>query len=449
MRSRYRILVGLVLAFALIAAACGDDDSSGDTTTTTAATEDTTTTTEAMEETTTTAAPETTTTEAAAADALVIWADESRSPAFIAIAPAFEEATGVAIEVVQEPFASIRDEAIQLIPTGEGPDIFIGAHDWTGPLSDAGVVAPMNDFPAETAADFFDPSLTAFTLGGSLYALPFQMEGIAMWMNTTLAATTDAPATFEDLTTLCDSVLSGDQACIALPGGADGADAYHMFPFQSAFGGSIFTFDPGTGYTADTAGIDEPESIAGADFMAGLVEAGYIPSYNYGNAQEAFQQGNALFWMTGPWARGDAETGAAENGFEFQVITVPTMEGNTPRPFFGSQGIYLSSQTTQELAAKTFIYDYAAAPETQQALYDADPRLPANKTVAEVVSADPIVAAFTESIANGQPMPNIPQMTGDVWDSWGAAMLQIRNGESDPTTALTAAGEQINGLIGA
>jgi arabinogalactan oligomer/maltooligosaccharide transport system substrate-binding protein len=448
-RSRYRILVGLVLAFALIAAACGDDDSGGDTTTTTEAMEETTTT-EAMEETTTTEAmEETTTTTAAAAEALVVWADENRSPAILAIAPEFEAATGVPVEVVQKDFAAIRDEAIQLIPTGEGPDVFIGAHDWTGPLSDAGVVAPLNDLPADTAADFFDPSLTAFTLGGSLYALPFQMEGIAMWMNTTLAATTDAPATFEELTTLCDSVLSGDQACIALPGGGDGADAYHMFPFQSAFGGSIFTFDPSTGYTADRAGIDEPESIAGAEFMAGLVEAGYIPSYNYGNAQEAFQQGNALFWMTGPWARGDAETGAAENGFEIQVITVPTMEGNTPRPFFGSQGFFISSQTTQELVAKTFVYDYAAAPEVQQALYDADPRLPANRTVAEVVSADPIVAAFTQSIANGQPMPNIPQMTGDVWDSWGAAMLQIRNGESDPTTALTAAGEQINGLIGA
>ena len=53
-------LIVLVLAFALIAAACGSD--SDDTTTTAAAVEETTTTTEAA--TTTTAAPETTTTEA-------------------------------------------------------------------------------------------------------------------------------------------------------------------------------------------------------------------------------------------------------------------------------------------------------------------------------------------------------------------------------------------------
>lgn len=401
-----------------------------------------------METTTTTAAPETTTT-AAAAPALVVWADENRSPAILAIAPAFEEATGVAIEVVQKPFDEIRDGAIQQIPTGEGPDVFIGAHDWTGPLVDAGVVAAMSDFPADKAGEFFEPPLTAFTLEANQYAVPFQMEGIAMWMNTTLAGTSDAPATFEDLTALCDSVLSGEQACIALPGGNAGADAYHQFPFQSAFGGSIFSFEPGSGYTADTAGIDSPESIAGAEFMSGLVEAGYIPSYDYGNAQEAFQQGNALVWMTGPWARGDAETGAAENGFEVTVIPVPTMEGNTPRPFFGSQGFFLSSQTQNELAAKTFLYDYVAAAETQQALYDADPRLPVHKTVAENVSGDPIVAAFTQSISNGQPMPNIPQMTGDVWDAWGAAFLQIRNSEATAEEALTAAGTQINNLIGA
>jgi arabinogalactan oligomer/maltooligosaccharide transport system substrate-binding protein len=386
-----------------------------------------------------------------AAPALVVWVDSSAVSAIDAIAPAFEAETGVAIEVVRKNLANIRDEAMQLIPTGEGPDVFIGAHDWSGSMVDAGIVAPLSDLPADTASDFFDPSLTAFTVGGSLYGLPFlTKDGIAMYMNTTLAATAAIPTTFEELTALCDNALGSGQTCVALPGGGEGADAYSMFPFQSAFGGSIFTFDPATGYTADSAGIDEPESILGADFLAGLVEAGYIPSYNYGTAQEAFQQGNALFWMTGPWARNDAGTGAAESGFEFQVIPIPSMDGNTPRSFFAARGFYISSQTQSEEAAKTFVYDYVATPEVQQALSEADEQnLPANKTVAEVVSTDPIVAAFTTSIASGQPTPNIPQMTGHVWDSWGAAMLRIRNGESDPATALTAAGQEIDELIGA
>ena len=447
LRSRYRLLVGLVLAVALIAAACSDDDPGGETTTTASASPDSTATTAAPGTTTTT--PATTTT--SAAPALVVWAESSAVTAIEAIAPAFEADTGVAIEVVRKNLNNIRDEAMQLIPTGEGPDVFIGAHDWSGSMVEAEIVAPLSDLPAGTASGFFDPSLTAFTVDGSLYGLPFQAnDGLAMYMNTTLAATSAIPTTFEELTALCDSVLGSDQECLALPGGGAGADAYSMFPFQSAFGGSIFTFDPAMGYTADTAGIDEPESILGADFLAGLVEAGYIPSYNYVSAQEAFKQGDALFWMTGPWARSEAETGAAESGFEFQVIPIPTMDGNTPRSFLAAQGFYISSQTQSHQAAKTFVYDYMATPEVQQALYQADQQdFPANKAVAEAVSADPVIAAFTAAIANGQPTPNVPQMNGHIWDSWGAAMLRIRNGESDPATALTAAGREIDELIGA
>ena len=152
--------------------------------------------------------------------------------------------------------------------------------------------------------------------------------------------------------------------------------------------------------------------------------------------------------MTGPWARGDVESGAETNGYEFTVIKIPSMDGNTPRPFFGAQGFFLSSQTENELAAKTFIYDFAASADTMQALYDADPRLPTNVTVFETVSVDPIVGVFTESAADGNPMPNIPEMTGDVWDAWGGALQLIRNGEQTVEDALTAAGDQIRSLLG-
>ena len=48
------------------------------------------------------------------------------------VAAQFEADTGIAVELVIKDFGSIRDEAITAIPTGEGPDLLVGAHDWTG-----------------------------------------------------------------------------------------------------------------------------------------------------------------------------------------------------------------------------------------------------------------------------------------------------------------------------
>ncbi len=89
--------------------------------------------------------------------------------------PAFTEATGVEIEVVG--FGEIRTQAGVAGPAGEGPDLFVGAHDWTGELAVNGLVEPI-DLGARTG-EFFEVALTAFSFEGKLYAVPYVTEMIA------------------------------------------------------------------------------------------------------------------------------------------------------------------------------------------------------------------------------------------------------------------------------
>jgi arabinogalactan oligomer/maltooligosaccharide transport system substrate-binding protein len=133
-RSKRFTWLALLAAFAMIIAACGGGDE---------AVEETTTTT-AAPTTTTTAAPTTTTTEPAPAVELLVWADANRAPVVEAIAPAFTEATGVEVSVEIVDFGQIKDQVGVAGPAGEGPDIFIGAHDWTGELAANGVIAPID-----------------------------------------------------------------------------------------------------------------------------------------------------------------------------------------------------------------------------------------------------------------------------------------------------------------
>ena len=70
---------------------------------------------------------------------LTVWVDENRQPAVQAAAATFEQETGAKVELVVKNFEDIRSDFIAQVPTGEGPDITIGAHDWLGALVTAGV----------------------------------------------------------------------------------------------------------------------------------------------------------------------------------------------------------------------------------------------------------------------------------------------------------------------
>lgn len=417
--------MALLSVFAMIIAACGGGDGAATTTTAPA--------------TTTTAAPETTTTTTEPEEPveLLIWADENRTAVVEAIAPAFTAATGVTIRVQTVDFGSIRDQVGVAGPAGEGPDIFAGAHDWTGELAADGTISALDLGARE--GDFFEVALNAFNFEGQLFAVPYAIEAIAMYYNTDLVA--EAPTAFEDLGALCET--AGTDVCVGVPGGGDAADAYHNYPFVSALGGYIFAYDADSGYDPSDVGLDSEASIAGVEFLAEQVSAGVIESTNYDNAKNLFLEGQAPFWITGPWERATLE---GQDAVNWAVTKLPTIGGQSPAPFVGSQGFFLSAFSENALVAQSFLLDFIATQETQQALYDADPRGPAHMAVADALAADPVALAFAASAADGNPMPNIPQM-GSVWGPLGDNLLLVRNGTLSAAEAMAAAADAVRAAL--
>ena len=96
-----------------------------------------------------------------AIETLVVWVDDNAARSLEGVAAQFEADTGIAVELVIKEFGSIRDEAATAIPTGEGPDMLVGAHDWTGQLVSAGVIAPVELGAA--LSDFRSNALAAFS----------------------------------------------------------------------------------------------------------------------------------------------------------------------------------------------------------------------------------------------------------------------------------------------
>jgi len=433
MKRRYMIMTAVILAFSLLAAACSS--SGGEETTTTAA--ETPDTTQAPAATTTEAPAATTTAPGEALPPLVVWADENRAPVIEAVAPAFTEATGVEVQVTLVDFGSMKDEVSTKGPAGEGPDIFIGAHDWVGELASNGSITPID--LAGREAEFTEVGLNALKWDGVEYGLPYVTEAVGLYYNTDLVP--EAPATMADLTAACDAIEVDN--CLGVPGGNDAADAYHQYPFVSVDGGYIFAYDPATGFDVTDVGLGTPEAIAGATLLETLVTDGYVASTNYDDAKNLFLEGKEAFWLTGPWELGTLEDQADVN---WSVTTLPTVDGNTMKPFVGVQGFYLSAFATNQAIAEEFLLNFIATDETMMALFEADPRGSAYVATIAAISDDPINATFALSASDGQFMPNVPEM-GAVWGPVGDNFLALRNGDIDAETAMTTASEQVTTVI--
>lgn len=407
LKKNWTLAVAVIAVFSLIAAACGGTATTTTTTAAPATTQATTTTTAA-----------TTTTEAAPAATLLIWADDTRTPVVQAAAEQFTKDTGVEVQVELVGFGDIRDNVKNAAPAGEGPDLFIGAHDWTGELAQAGVVAPIDLQGRE--GDFFPVAIDAFSYNGELYGLPYAIEAIGLIYNKDLVP--EPPTTFAELRQDCaDLGLPNDEvpACLGLPAG----DAYHNFPFLSAFGGYIFKFEGGK-YDPTDVGLDNPGAIQGAEFLDKLFRDGITSgTVDYGTMADLFNQGKIPFMWTGPWQI----TSVKDAGINYGVTKLPLMEGNTPHPFVGVQGFFLNAFSENTVLAQTFLLDYIATTDTMVKLYEVGDRPPALISAYDEVSSNPDVQAFGASAADGFPMPNIPEMSS-VWGALGDAVSVIANG---------------------
>ena len=323
MKHRLIRLLGLVAVLAVLATACGSSTDTASTTDEQAATEEVETAEESAEETEEPAeeseeAVEETEepaeeTEVPATDGLTIWADENRVETVQAIAPAFTEATGVDVSVELVPFGDIREQVTTAGPAGEGPDIFVGAHDWTGELAANGVIDPID--VSAISDNFLQVALDGFNFEGNNYAIPNAIEAVAMYVNTDVVS--DIPTTWDELAASCEGITV--ENCVVVPGGGDAADAYHNYPFVSAFGGFIFAFDESTGFDASQVGLDDAATIEGIQLLADQTTAGVIASTNYDTERtcgskatqrigsqvlgSSAESKNRPQWRTGLWHR--------------------------------------------------------------------------------------------------------------------------------------------------
>jgi maltose/maltodextrin transport system substrate-binding protein/arabinogalactan oligomer/maltooligosaccharide transport system substrate-binding protein len=369
------------------------------------------------------------------AGTLRIWADDTRTPILQGMADAFlaEYNVQLVVEdmgVVQD----IRSQAIIAIPAGEGPDIYLGVHDWLGALIASGLAAPIDI--GDKTAEFVPSTLEAFTYtDGKLYGMPYASENLGFFYNTDLVQT--VPTTWDGVLEVARTLKAEGKIDYATA--ISSGPLYNAFPIQTAFGGYVFGKDANGAWNPQDVGIDSAGEIAAVAWMRAAVEEGLMPNtFDYETAHSLFETGKIPFLMAGPWALDRIRA----SGVPYAVAT--SFPGNGV-PFSGVQGFFVNPYSENVLLAQAFLTEYIATENVMQQLADTGNRPSAFKSVLEKTT-DPDLKAMGLAGVNAIPMPNIPEM-GSVWSAADNGITLGVTGQQTPEDAMTDAANQIRTLI--
>ena len=368
-----------------------------------------------------------------AAATLTIWADDTRFTQAETISQDFTAKTGVKVDVVQKSESDMDQEFTTQVPTGNGPDLIVMAHDKLGALVSNGVVAPVD--LGEAKSQFADVAVKGVTYNGQTYGVPYAIESVALVRNNAL--TKDEPKTYDDM--IASGKTAGKQYPFVIQMGTEG-DPYHFYGFQTSFGAPVFNTNADGEYTSELA----MGGSGGTDFANWLKaqgDAGIIaPSITADIAKQAFLDGQAPYTVTGPWN----VAAFREAGMDVSVLPIPSAGSQAAQPFVGVQMFYQSAKSANPVAAKQF-FNYLATPEAQTEMQKLGGRASAMPSVAQA-SDDQDIKDFSKVAESGALAPAIPAM-GSVWNFWGQTEANIVSGAEAPADGWATMITNINNAI--
>ena len=173
-------------------------------------------------------------------------------------------------------------------PRGNGPDLFIAAHERIGAWSLSGLIQPI-----ETDTQSLHPITTdALTYNNQLYGVPLTFKCLALFVNNDLVPT--VPQNTDQILALSPEWQKKGITPLAY----QATDAYYHALWMHGFGGSVFD-DSG-------ASLSSPQNIESLEFILSLQEKEIIPEEpTSALISQLFNKGEAALVINGPWFLGE------------------------------------------------------------------------------------------------------------------------------------------------
>lgn len=345
----------------------------------------------------------------------------------------------IAIEAVRQDGGQYHEMIVTSFGTGQSPDVArIDIVNTAAYAAQGGLVAlnEYADFEALKAAFLAGP-LSTNLYQGNYYGLPLDTNCKAAVINTAIMQELGfegAPQTMEEF-------IAAAEARGTYSLNVSGVGDWDLYPYFWLFGG-ILTDE---GFTKASGYLDGAASVAAIGKMIELHDKNVLTIRDVDGSVDAWDGINSEYAMffEGPWFFGSYDEKLSQG---IIAATIPTYEGRSAS-VVGGENIAVFSTGKHQDAAYEFA-KFMTSEAVQLAMLEKG-QLPVLNSLVnhEKVLESPVWSVYMAQLQSASarvPSPNNSQ----IQQIWSDAMTEIFVNGGDVQTALTAAAQQIDGLLG-
>jgi arabinogalactan oligomer/maltooligosaccharide transport system permease protein len=325
------------------------------------------------------------------------------------------------VELLALPYDAFGSKLAAAIPLGDGPDLFIDAHERLGDYRARQLVAPVGD-ALDEAAPFSPQALLAVRLEGKPFAVPLSQKCVALYVNSDLAK--GDPRELEDIEALRASLPKD-----VFPLAYEAQGAYAHAAVLSAFGGQLLD-------DHDQLAFVGPAAERSVDLVRKLLDERVVPEDADGSlVTNLFKSGKAAFAISGPWLA--ADLGSAKE-LHYRVALLPRIRatGQLMRPLLTVESVMLSPKGAERPEVRALARKLASA-EAGSLRAKVARTLPARTDVV-LPEGDRFLGIFAAQAAVAIPMPTSRAMRA-TWEPVNRALRKVLRRDATASVALAEA----------
>ncbi len=325
--------------------------------------------------------------------------------AFEQLIASFNDANShISVTAQAVPYDAFVDKITIVVPRGQGPDLFVFAHNMVGSWVDKGVIAPIGDkVPSAALRAFIPQSVKALVYRRNLYGLPLAFKSLVLFCNKALLA--EPPPTMEALiAALKPKMTQGRYGLLYEAGGL-----YQHATWIHAFGGSVFdaTHKPAFATEAQARALRFARALFAKHklYPKGVAEHMITTLFN---------EQKAICTLNGPWFRAEIS-----DKVDYVVATIPSVEGKPGRPFLGIEALFVTTSSKHPRQAVE-VARYLTGAEAAKVRLEVG-KQPVAHAATLAASTDPHMAVFRRQADQSVLMDSSPDMQV-VWATADSAI---------------------------
>lgn len=317
------------------------------------------------------------------------------------------------------PYDGFNSKLEAAIPRGNGPDLFIAAHERLGTWIPSGLVDP-NPQPLTDVPNVVEQALFH---GESTYGQPLAVKTLALFLNTDLVP--NPPSTTDELVALAESERDSGRIGIAY----QATEPYFHAPWMHGYDGALLK--------ENTIDLHRPGAVKALSFAHSLLKRGLVPEEPTGAlVTQLFNDSMTGMVINGPWFLGEVDP-----SINVRVVPLPTVSetGLPASPYLTVEAIQVSAQSQQKANAHAFArWLVSTEPAIERALKGRQSVATESAHLDPRVANDPILSAFRQQMERSHPMATDPKLAAS-WEPLARSIRRVMRDAASPDEALAAA----------